>query len=157
MPHNAVSPMMLAIRVSMGVSWVAACPPPVNDVSSLWAVTRFLAFSLMSNHFFLISVIFFLIPELTASATLSHAAFFHLLVIPAFNVPNNISWFVSTPPTSTSISVSVKFLFFALFVMIPVRGKESIGWFHVTSQRCIANALNSDGWQEVESAHRTAV
>ena len=53
MPHNAVSPMMLAIRVSMGVSWVAACPPPVNDVSGLWAVTRFLAFSLMSNHFFL--------------------------------------------------------------------------------------------------------
>lgn len=51
-PEIAVSPIMLVIQVSMGVSCVAFCPPPVADISCLYDVTLFLAAILMSNHFF---------------------------------------------------------------------------------------------------------
>ena len=44
-----------------------------------------------------------------------------------------------------------------VIVKVPSSCSHWIAWFLVTSQRCIANALNSDGWQEVKSAHRTAV
>ena len=96
-----------------------------RDLQPVWAVTRFLAPSLISNHFLFISESDLSSDrtELTAAVTFSHAALFLLLVTPAFSVPNSSFWLVSTSPTSTSISVSEKFLFFALFAMISVRGK----------------------------------
>ena len=81
-PRSAVSPMMLAIWVSMGDTSVVACPPPVRDTSRLWAVTRFLALTFMSNRFFFISesALSSDPTELTAAVTFSHADFFLLLV-----------------------------------------------------------------------------
>lgn len=104
-PDRAVSPMMQAMRLSNGESSVVVCPPPVADISRLCAVTRFLANTLMSNHFFLISgtVLSSDPTELTALVTFSHAAFFPLFVIPpAVSELNNICWLDSTSSTSNS-------------------------------------------------------
>ena len=72
MPDRAVAPMMLAIRLSKGESSVLVCPPPVADVSRLWAATLFLALTLTSNHFFL---------QRTLSEDIKH---FETCLIPSF-------------------------------------------------------------------------
>lgn len=51
-PDRAVSQMMQAMQLSNGESSVVVCPPPVAYISRLCAVTRFLANTLISNHFF---------------------------------------------------------------------------------------------------------